>query len=370
MAAGHRGWFVALVVAACGGGGDGQPDGGAGFDQVALLASVANGVVVPTLASFSDEATKLANAVATQCGTAAAQAAWRSAATVWQRAELMRVGPTRMELRDRIYSWPVVAACPVDQEVMAYRSNPSGYDIATKLVNRRGLPALEYLLFSTSLASACASAPAGWAALSDAEKGAARCAYATVVAEDLRVQAVALHAAWTGGYATTLATAGSPFRNPHEAVNVVSDALFALDTDVKTAKLGRPAGTEMGTCPTLGSPCPQDVEAPWSNHSKENIAANLRGFRLLFTGGDGVGFDDYLTASGASALAAKMTTDIDAAIAAVEAIPGTLATAVVDAPATVKAAHDAVRLVTNELKSQFLTVLALDIPDDVGDDTD
>jgi uncharacterized protein len=369
---------LVLLAGACSSGGGRADAGGApGFDRLALLANLAENVIVPTLASFATEAVALEAAVTTSCVSdlAAAQDAWRAAATVWQRAELMRIGPAAAgdgALRDRIYSWPVVAGCPVDHEIMAWRQDPSAYDLSTKLANRRGLPALEYVLFNPSLASSCPpqSAPAGWSALTDDEKRAARCGYAAVAAADLRTQAQALHAAWTGGYAATLATAGSPFRNAHAAVNALSDALFVLDTEVKDHKLGRPAGITVGSCATLGAPCPQDVEAPWSAHSKENIAANLRGFQAIFTGGEGVGFDDFLVAAGAPELAARMGADVTAAIAAVEAIPGTLATAVTASPGEVRVAYDAVKQVTDSLKSQFLTVLALDLPNELGDDTD
>jgi predicted lipoprotein len=375
---------LALAALSCGGDSPrpGADAGSGSFDRQALLATAANEVIVPTLAEFEAKTIALAAAVEARCqapgegAVAASRAAWRAAAAVWQRAELMRVGPANMDggaLRDRIDSWPVVSGCAVDQEVMARWQSPQAHDLSTKLTNRRGLPALEYLLFHDDLASTCATAPAGWTALSEDDRRAARCGYAVAAAADLRGGAQALHAAWTGGYATTFAQAGSsgsPFSNAHEAVNLLSDAFFVLDTDVKDRKLGRPAGIQMGSCPTPMAPCPQDVESPWSNHSRENVLANLRGFQTLFAGGQGVGFDDFLVASGAPELAAKLATDLAAAIAAVEAIPEPLAVAVVEDNQTVRAAHAAVKLVTDSLKGQFLVVLALDLPDDLGDDTD
>jgi hypothetical protein len=65
-----------------------------------------------------------------------------------------------------------------------------------------------------------------------------------------------------------------------------------------------------------------------------------------------------------------MAGQIDAAIAAAGDIPGTLEEALAADRASVVAAYDAVKAVTDTLKSQFLTVLGLDIPDGAAGDND
>jgi predicted lipoprotein len=292
----------------------------------------------------------------------------------WQEIEVVRIGPaveSSGALRDRIYSWPIVSSCAVDQEVMARWTSPQGYDLSTKLTNRRGLAALEYVLFAPTLESSCPpqSVPAGWSALSEDDRRAARCGFVATAAADLAAQSQALVDGWSS-FAPVLAQAGSPFRTAHEAVNRVSDGLFVLDTDVKDMKIAEPAGIALASCGTLGQPCPQELESPWSSHAKENILADLRGFRAIFTGGGGPGFDDFLRARGAAELAATMEADLEAALAAVAAIPGTLAVAITTSPDEVRAAHAAVKKITDALKSQFLTVLALELPADLGDDGD
>jgi len=378
--------FVVLFLAACSGSGGGAaPDAQSGdtFDRTAMLANLGTAVIVPAFERFDTSTDGLATEVASYCAAlgspaeparrGAAQLAWQTAMDRWQETTSVAVGPAdAMTLRERIYSWPVVSSCAVDQEVMARATMPGSYDISTKLTNRRGLPALEYLLFAASLESTCPTAPAGWNALSEADRRAARCAYAADAAEDLATQAQALLDGWRP-YATTLANAGAPgnpFRSPHEAVNRVSDGLFYLDTDVKDMKIGEPAGITQGSCGTLGAPCPQDLESPWSTYSKENILADLRSFRAIFDGGAGMGFDDFLAARGAATLATQIQTDLDASVTAVEAIPGNLGDAIITAPDEVAAAFAAVKKVTDELKSQFLTTLALELPEGLGDDGD
>src|SRR5690606_12860333 len=81
-----------------------------------------------------------------------------------------------------------------------------------------------------------------------------------------------------------------------------------------------------------------------------------------------LGFEDYLRAVGADELADAMVSDTAQAIAAAEAIPGPMGEALLQDYASVVAAHAAAKAVTDNLKSQFLTVLALDIPDSAAGD--
>jgi predicted lipoprotein len=309
--------------------------------------------------------------------------------TDWQVAEMMLIGPAAMNeltLRDRIYSWPLVSSCAVSQDVMLKRGNPD-YDIGAQLNNRRGLDALEFLLFTTSLDTTCPPQiePAGWVDLSEAEKLAARCALAADAATDLAAQAQALVDAWDparGNYLGDFSgagTSGSSFASAQMALNVVSDAMFYLDSRVKDWKLAEPAGITLNSCNTVQEPCLAELESAFAHHSRENIVANLRGFAMLFRGNgldqppdmsDGLGFEDYLRAAGADALADAMAADLATAVSAAEALPGTLDQSLIsDYPAVVEV-HTRIKAVTDNLKSQFLTVLGLDIPDSAAGDND
>ncbi len=92
----------------------------------------------------------------------AKRSAFVSAMDTWQRAEVMNVGPAGMagrvaggeDLRDQIYSWPLSNACAVDQELVAM-SYESAETLRDQPVNRRGLDALEYLLFVEGFDNAC-----------------------------------------------------------------------------------------------------------------------------------------------------------------------------------------------------------------------
>jgi hypothetical protein len=73
---------------------------------------------------------------------------------------------------------------------------------------------------------------------------------------------------------------------------------------------------------------------------------------------------------GAEALADEMKSEIAAAITATEAIPGTMEDALQSDYQTVVDAYAGIKAVTDNLKTQFLTVLGLELPDTGGSDND
>ncbi len=387
---------AAAALSSCSGASNGGPDaGGDTFDRRALFQNLGANVILPTYRDFAAKALSLEQAAAAwegALGTSneatareAAQQAWRGAMSVWQRAELMQVGPAGamgtftggMTLRDEIYSWPVVSTCRVDQELVAGNFGTPDF-FKNALVNVYGLDALEYLLFYAAEQNTCApqssiNASGQWAALGAAEIRRRRADYAHAVAAQLRTVAEDLVNRWdpaNGNFVSELATAGTA-ESIYETERMAADELFAamfyLDLVTKDLKLAVPAGISP-TC--TSDTCPESVESLWASYSKEELHANVEGFRALLTGNEGVGFDDWLVARSATDLATQLVTETDAALAAVDAIPGTLESALASDPESVRAAHAAVKRVSDLMKSQFVTVLNLSVPDEGAADND
>ncbi len=402
---GERRWWrlgvslaLAALASACGGG-DSSPTPpttvdapGDDFDRLALLKNLGENIVLPLYTQFSAETADLEAAVGAYCeglGGAdedslrtAAQAGWQAAMNTWQQAEVMQFGPVAMDdgaPRDVIYSWSIVSSCAVDQDVNLYRQDPAAYDISARLTNRRGLDALEYVLFQADLNHTCPSqtAPEGWDALDDAARATARCGYAEVAAADLAAQAAGLRDAWhpdSGNYVASFASAEG-FASAQAALNVVTDAMFYLDTETKDMKLAEPAGIAENQCSAMGTPCEPELESPYAERSREHVIGNLTGIQRIYLGEgldgtDGVGFDEFLRALGAADVADQMTAAIADAITAAEAVPGTMRGALASDYDTVVAAHAGVKAITDLIKSQFLTVLGLDLPESGGSDND
>ncbi len=361
------------------------------------LTSISQRVIVPTYEALVTSATTLeaasqawASAPDDAVARDAARAAWRDTMSVWQRAELFQIGPAGpqgdviggADLRDQLYSWPLTNRCVIDRELtqQGYADAPAFF--ARVLVNVRGLDAMEYLLFREDGANACSpqnaiNAQGQWAALGQDEITSRRAAYAATLAADVKARAQTLRAAWSDqgeGWANKLTRSGSPqgaYATTQEALNALSDAMFYLDKEAKDIKLAGPAGI-MGCAQDT---CPEQLESPLAKHSGQNLAQNMRGFQLLYHGGapddaDAFGYDDLLRAVGATALADDMSARIASAIEALDGLSPSMEALLESDAQRVVEAHAAVRLVTDLLKTQFVSMLDLELPQRAEGDND
>lgn len=350
-------------------------------------------VLEPTLQRARAEADALQIAVEDWAATGGgsgpalddARAAWLSAMDAWQEAEVMQVGPAGSsvvpviggrDLRDEIYSWTAVNRCRVDQEtVKGGWESPDFFQVS--LVNAYGLDALETLLFSGP-SNACPpqvdiNSTGSWDALGAAGVAQRRADYAVVVVGGVVDTLDELVQAWSPDgedFAGQLATAGeegSPYVSRSQAINAIYDALFYLELRTKDRKLAPPLGLRADCS---GDGCFSDVESRIAGASHLWIRANLRGFRELYLGGDGVGMDDLVRALGHDDVADRMIAAIDDALLAADALDIPIdeaATSDLDAGLAV---HDAVKGITDILKNELPTLLTLEIPVEGGGDND
>jgi predicted lipoprotein len=365
------------------------------FDRAAMIAAQAEHGIWPHVQALRDDTAALRQQVDGLCKSlaagdpaaarSAAQAAWKQALSSWLRVDAVRVGPLAMDagIGARIYSWPIASSCAVDQEVMAWKQAADGYNLADKLPNRKGLFALEALLFRGDLQTACPpqAAPAGWEALSDADKASARCGYAAVVAADVEAAAGSLRDAWDpakGGYLTQLRTvgqAGNPLGTVREVTNALSDQLFRLEKEVRDLRVAKPAGVMQNSCGVVAAACVADLESPHAGAAKLALLAALDGFETLYAGNVAgkptqPGFDDYLAAVGAGGVATSLADALTASRTVIAALPEPASAGLQDNRAAWVAAHDALASLTALLKTQFLTSLGLDLPAAVATDND
>ncbi|MEC4087400.1 imelysin family protein [Pseudoalteromonas rubra] len=380
------------------------------FDQKKLVANLTDNVFTPTFQQFADKASGQTAVIKAYCdletafdptlqddaaktardeALLAAQNSWKEAMVSWQHAELMIVGPLLADdkaLRKDIYSWPDTNYCNVDQDVAYFAEgeiNGVPYDISKRSDKRRGLDALEYLLFNSELDHSCSAAASGeilaqWNTLEDQQRRIMRCQYAVEVSTDLKATSERLMFEWAGeqGYAAKLKNAGesgSEFTTVTEAVNLISDALFYMTEELKDYKLATPLGLFANQCGT--EVCPQAVESRFAEHSIENIQANIAAFEQIFLGQgtdseDTTGFDDFLDEQDASQTKEVMLQGIADAKAATDALNGSLQQALDEDTAGVTNTHAKVKDVTDELKNDFIQKLALELPKTSAGDND
>ncbi len=363
---------------------------GTRVDRAPLLRAFAD-CSVATYRDFAEAADLLSSATlaaADAPGAATlsmARGAWNAAIDRWQQAELLQIGPaaTAPSLgaqgrRAAIYSWPEVNRCLIEQQLV--NQTYQGELFAVTPENTRGLAALEYLLFyegsdNTCEPSAAINSGGSWAALLPDELPRRKLAYAKATARDVAERAHSLLAAWQSeGFATQLASAGqgsTVFATQGAGLSAAAEALFYLDTMTKDRKLAMPLG--LRDCALTS--CPAATESTWARRGIPHLRNNLLGFRRLFLGcgpmGEGQGFDDLLTAAGASELATRMTADLDSALASVDALPTVdLATSITDHRDSVLRVYEAIKRITDALKTDFTAVLQITPPQRVEGDQD
>ncbi|WP_057832376.1 imelysin family protein [Colwellia sp. TT2012] len=405
-----------FIITACGedttsSSGDGfnnSQDTNTDFDQGKLIASIVDNVITPTYQQFSTLATAQQVAISNYCqqevaladnngsdtlvsdAKALAKESWRNAMDSWQQAEMMQLSPLLIgdgALRNNIYSWPIQNTCGVDLDVTYFKAgsvNGQPYNIATRSASRKSMVAIEYLLFNDNLAHSCtgSTVPSQWNNQTEQYRKVARCEYASEVASDIENNSTELLTAWLGndgksGYAAKLkgaGTVGSDFATQHEAVNKLSDAIFYLDKYTKDGKLAKPLGLFANECGAQA--CPDSVESTYANHSITNITNNLRALKMFMQGSltadeaDTLGFSHYLMDVGDEVTADTITTHVELAIEDTKNYQLSLAATLVTDPDKVLVTHGEVKNITDKLKSDFITSLALELPKTSAGDND
>ena len=307
-----------------------------------------------------------------------AQDAWRAAIGAWQTSELALLGPAAAmggsaggeDLRDAIYSWPVVNPCRVDQETVSLGFADG---LGESPVNVRGLDAMEYLLFAVDADNSCEPNSAinrdgEWEALTPEEITQRRADYAAAAAADVSDSSAALSSAWAD-FESELVGAGDTstlFATQRDAINAISDALFYVDTDVKDMKLAEPAG--LSEC--AEATCPERLESQFGKVSRDHVRANIEAFIELFGEDESTGFYGLLAHHGAAIVGADILAAGQDALAVVDALDDTFAALLETEPDRIVEVYDAVKVITDLLKTQFLSILDLDLPDRAAGDND
>ena len=378
-----------------------------GFNIPAMLTDIADKVIIPNYESLATTATAFAagtGSLATYCGAigsaeeatalAAAQTEWMSVMAKVQLTEPHAVGPAGANddtLRNRVLSYANVNlnTCSLDQSV-SQQSNPD-FNLSTRSSNQRGLGAIEYLLYNTALTHSCApqiSATSGWNDLSTTARKTQRCTYAQSLATDVADAATTIANEWSatgGNYRATFVAEDSAGTSLQALTDVV---IVHMDKEAKDRKIGIPTGVK-AECSSYS--CADLIESPYSETSLTNIRNNLIGFREVFNGGDGVGFDDLINDADFADITSSVQTKIADAIANIDSASVSLsdqAAAITDettasactnaygSPDTSSIDYSACSLtgllkrITDVLKIEFVNIVGVNLPGSVQSDND
>ena len=229
-----------------------------------------------------------------------AQNEWKTVMVTIQQAEPHAVGPIAVNddyLRNRIHSFANadLQTCSVDQAVI--KQSDANFDLSTRSNNQKGFGAIEYLLFDTTLTSQCSANydnAATWNALGDTEKKSQRCTYAKALAADADTAATSVLNKWQASgenYRAEFIDEASSGNNLQALTDVL---LIHIDKEAKDRKMQEALGISGCT----SDECRARIESPYSKTSLENVKNNMIGFLNVYNGGEGVGFDNYLSDMG------------------------------------------------------------------------
>ncbi len=381
--------LLTLPLMGCGGGSSGstfttdmcQELSSDTFSCTTMLQDITT-VTQQTVATLKTDLTQLDTAIATYCSALdanvlpAAKTQFTSTLATVQQLEVMQFDVID-SARDNFYNWPLNDTCKVDLQI-ATDPNQNITEVAT---GRRGLNAVEYILFEEDTLASCATsytAVQNWISENDvtARKN-ARCSYALEVMADLVDRSILL-----ANELSNQDLAGQP-GTLQAAANSISDALFYVDKQTKDAKL-------INVLPQTGEADfkATSLESQFAHISKEHMQNNLLGARAIFTANDQTGLEDYLIAAGQESLAIEMLAALDAASANLDSIVGDFYTAVSNATdqaacinSTTYAADDSdiiklcalqknIKTFTDLLKEDFVMVLKFTKPAAADGDND
>lgn len=321
------------------------------IDKAAIISNIGNNVIIATYRDLNEKTILLARALdsleanPTTANLTAARQAWVTARAPWEASEGFLFGPVDQEGIDpSLDSWPVNE---VDLDAVLSSSNAiTENDMRTQEGTLRGFHTIEYLLWGTS----------GSKAIGDFT--AREFEYLGVCVNMMAEDTETLYNLWqpaSGNYINQLLTAGqsgSIYTTQKSVLVEFINALTGIADEVANAKIKEPFDA-------------QDLsleESRFSTNSKADFVDNIKSLRNVYVGeygtsGNGMGLSDII-ANKDAALDTRFIQEIDAAIAAINAIPNTFGDAVFNNRAAITDAQTKVQTIQNTLVNNILPIIS------------
>ncbi|MDG1915196.1 MAG: imelysin family protein [Crocinitomix sp.] len=265
-----------LVVSAC------KKSDEVEFDRSTLLTNMANVEIKPGLASFTENLFQLSEAAAdfdeatSFDNLSALRTAFSNTYLQFQAIKMYDFGPSANNgIKSSMNTYPT------DSDKIDANITSGSYTLgAVANVDAIGFPAIDYLLFEgddIAVLNRFASDP-------DAENA---MTYLTDLIAKMILDFAPVPAEWNTSYTEIfLAADGTDIGS---SVSLLYNE-FVKDLELlKNAKIGIPAGVFSG-----GETFPTYVESYYSEESKILALESISALKDVFTGGEGIGFDDYM----------------------------------------------------------------------------
>lgn len=341
-------------------------------DRRVALQGTTERVILPTHAELRERASELSSqldALESDPGTAdlaALRQAYLDVRTPLQEAQSFAFGPAvKLESFSELDEAPIDPA-KIEAELASERElTPSRLQALG--ANKRGLHAIEYLLFPADDADVEA------ALLGTDAAGERRRQFVSAAGRLVAAAASELDDAWQpemGDYARRFSQPGaadSVDPTVQAGLDTLLNQTVVLSELLANVKLGKPLGTDTG-----GEVDPDAQESGRAQASLSDMLSNLRGMRNIYLGTR----DDSAVTSLATLVRAKSpSTDVHAQLAfadaeaALRGIPEPFEQALLESPQRVQKAYDAVKALKRVLATEVLGTLgaSLKFSDNDGD---
>lgn len=346
-----------LVSLAVGGCGDSQ---GTAL-RTTFLKGLAEDSILPTYRELDTRAAALETALGTLASTPtettlqAAQSAWRAVREPWGRQEALHVGPS-----EDFHTGAAVGQAPSTtgiDSVLAGTEPLTPPDVKLLGANRKGLLAMEYLLFDVEKGNAEVLARLTAAGTAGERRRTFLASLGTV----LHGNTTEVRAAWEpdgGNFVAQLSgagTEGSRYATQKQAVDEVFNRLVAA-VEKSELRLGKPLGFDTG-----GTVRPEQEEARRSDNSLADLGHALSGMEQLWNGTNADGGLSRVVVASNKTLDATVRDDLAAVRSALEGIPPPLRTALKNNRESVEATRAAFANLRATLASEVAAQLGVTI---------
>lgn len=344
---------MAMVLVNCSESSSSDSFAGSSPLRTAVLTNISNSVIAANYEELNTKATEienLANGVTlpmTDTQQADLKLAWQAARLVWEQSESVNYGAT--SIKNNVH--PAIDSWPVDATGMGIIIGNGAPITPATLANNnavRGFHVIEYLVWGM-----------------DGNKAAAEVTereieFLKAAAADLQDNTQKMFDSWrTDGenYAANFIYAGkvgSIFPAQQSAFAEVVKGMAALASEVADEKIGQPLSGN------AGAPKPEAEESRLSKNTKLDLANNIVGIKNIymgdFNGADGLGLSDVVILRN-PALDSSLKTKITEATDAIDAIPDTFSTAIINDRPAVQNAKNKISELQDLVETQLLPFL-------------
>lgn len=327
-----------------------QPTKSGAFDRSAMLRHYADSLIRPDFDSLNQAALGLSqylDQLSVQPNAPnllQARTQWKNTYLHWMRASVWMFGPAESSLGSLRELTGTFPANEVRIEQLIAISDTSFQNFER---DTRGLFALDYLLFNRSKSES--------QLLSDLTN-AGRAAYLRALGKHFLAQTAAVQQKWIGYRNAFIASAGT---DAGSSMTQLYNAFLMSYEFTKNFRLGLPLGLRPGQLQSE----PDKVEALHGGQGKLGIEAHLQSIFRVYTGGFGLGFDDYVLASfNGRTLYDSTVHQWNNVIQAQEALPAlSLDELVRNQSQLLKDLHSSLNRMTRFYKSEMASLLGLTI---------